>query len=294
MGQSQQVRLWRSWIPLARSHEGPVPCADIDLRILRKEARRRALPHRSSVRLTEWGTVRFASLTFVFSLVVLLPVSGAGAEVDRFRIGRSVKGRPIRVVERGDFSSRNEIVVVGCIHGNECAGTAVVRRLRRTRLVDGLDLFLIKTVNPDGRKAGTRQNGRGVDLNRNFGYHWKAIGERWDTYYSGPRPWSEPETRAVRDFVLDVKPRVTIWYHQALSLVTKLGGPRDRRIERRYARRVGLPLRRLKRPGVATRWQNHRLRRTTAFVVELPGGGMSKSEVRRHTRAVKEIARTIR
>jgi murein peptide amidase A len=240
------------------------------------------------------GLVHIASLALVISLGILLPVSGAEAEFDRFRIGRSVKGRPLRVVRRGDFSSRNEIVVVGCIHGNECAGTAVLKRLRRARLPNGLDLFLIKTVNPDGRKAGTRQNARGVDLNRNFGYRWRSIGKRWDTYYSGPRPWSEPETRAVRDFVLDVKPRVTIWYHQALSLVTKLGGPRDRRIERRYARRVGLPLRRLRRPGVATRWQNHRLRSTTAFVVELPGGGMSKSKVRRHSRAVKEIGRITR
>jgi protein MpaA len=212
----------------------------------------------------------------------------------RFRIGRSVDGRPIRVVERGDLSSRNDIVVVGCIHGNECAAVPLIRRLRRTRVPDDVDLFLIKTVNPDGRRAGTRQNGRGVDLNRNFKRKWKAIGRRWDTYYSGPRPWSEPETRAVRDFVLDVKPRVTIWYHQAMGLVTKLGGPRDRRIQRRYARSVGLPLRHLERPGTATRWQNHKLKLTTAFVVELHGGGMSKSAVRTHARAVKRLSRTTR
>jgi predicted deacylase len=218
----------------------------------------------------------------------------ASAEMKRFRIGRSVDGRPIRVVERGDLSSRNDIVVVGCIHGNECAAVPLIRRLRRTRVPDDVDLFLIKTVNPDGRRAGTRQNGRGVDLNRNFKRKWKAIGRPWDTYYSGPHPWSEPETRAVRDFVLDTKPRVTIWYHQAMGLVTKLGGPRDRRIERRYARSVGLPLRRLERPGTATRWQNHKLKLTTAFVVELHGGGMSKSAVRTHARAVKRVARMTR
>jgi protein MpaA len=236
-----------------------------------------------------------AVVTSLVSLsVVGILVPPAEAEVERFSIGRSVKGRRIRVIERGDHSSRNEIVVVGNIHGNERAGTAVIRRLRRAHIIDDVDLFLIRTVNPDGLKAGTRQNGRGVDLNRNFGHHWKPIGERWDRYYSGPRPWSEPETRAVRDFILDVKPRVTIWYHQAMALVGKLGGRNDRRIERRYARVVNLPLRRVQRPGTAPRWQNHRLRRTTAFVVELRAGSLSDTGVRRHTQAVKEVMRMTR
>jgi protein MpaA len=240
------------------------------------------------------AVVRSAASTLVLLVAIALCAPPASADFKRFRIGRSVDGRPIRVVERGDHASRNDIVVVGCIHGNECAATAVIKRLRRTNLPSDVDLFLIKTVNPDGRKAGTRQNGRGVDLNRNFKRRWEAIGEPWDTYYSGPHPWSEPETRAVRDFVLDVKPRVTIWYHQAMALVTKLGGPRDRRIQRRYARRVNLPLRHLERPGTATRWQNHKLKVTTAFVVELHAGGMSRSATRKHTRAVKAVARMTR
>ena len=217
----------------------------------------------------------------------------AASETKRSRMGRSVDGRPIRVVERGDLSSPNRILVVGCIHGNECAGRAVIRRLRKSRLASD-HFYLIRTVNPDGSRAGTRQNGRGVDLNRNFKHRWRAIGEPWDTYYSGPRPWSEPETRAVRDFVLEIRPRITIYYHQAMSLVTKIGGRNDRRIQRRYARRVGLPLRRLWRHGTATRWQDRRLKRTTAFVVELPGGAMTRSAKRRHARAVKEVSRMSR
>lgn len=234
--------------------------------------------------------VRLASVLLSAFLVFGALVSPAASETKRFKIGRSVDGRPLRVVERGDVSSDNKVVVVGCIHGNECAGKAVVRKLRKTRLASGLHLYLIRTANPDGSRAGTRQNGRGVDLNRNFKHRWQANGQPWDTYYSGPRPWSEPETRAVRDFVLDIKPRITIYYHQAMSLVTKVGGRNDRRIQRRYARRVGLPLRRLRRPGTATRWQNQRLKQTTAFVVELPGGAMTKWAVRHHTRAVKEVA----
>jgi hypothetical protein len=98
----------------------------------------------------------------------------------------------------------------------------------------------------------------------------------------------------VRDFVLEIKPRITIYYHQAMSLVTKVGGRNDRRIQRRYARRVGLPLRRLWRHGTATRWQNRRFKRTTAFVVELPAGAMTRSAKLRHARAVKEVSRLSR
>ena len=232
---------------------------------------------------------------FVVLLVAALSLPQvAGADIDRFTIGRSSKGRPIKVVRKGDFSSSNDVVVVGCIHGNECAAVPVIERLRRRRLPGKVDLYLLRTVNPDGRRAGTRQNARGVDLNRNFGHRWRPIGRRWDTYYSGPRPWSEPESRVVRRFVRGITPRLTIWYHQALALVTKLGGANDRRIERRYARMVNLPLRYLERPGTATRWQNHALRRTTAFVVELRAGSLGPAAVRRHTRAVKRVARMTR
>ena len=232
---------------------------------------------------------RSTSLVLSAVLAVSVLASPVVAETKRYKIGRSVDGRPIRVVERGHSSSSTKVLVVGTIHGNERAGVAVIKRLRRTRALKGIHLFLIRTANPDGTRAGTRQNGRGVDLNRNFKHRWKAIGERWDTYYSGPRPWSEPETRAIRDFVLDVQPRITIYYHQAMSLVTKIGGRKDRRIQRRYARAVGLPHRKLWRPGTATRWQNKRLRRTTPFVVELPGGAMSRQDVRRHAKAVKAV-----
>ena len=45
----------------------------------------------------------------------------------------------------------------------------------------------------------------GVDLNRNFGYQWGVSGVEWDPcscIYPGLEPFSEPESRAVRDFIL--------------------------------------------------------------------------------------------
>lgn len=211
----------------------------------------------------------------------------------RMVIGRSTEGRKIVAVRDGARETRHTVLVVGIIHGDEKAGRQVVRVLRHRWIPRRITLWTIWRINPDGAQANTRQNGRGVDLNRNFPRHWRRMGERWDTFYSGPRPLSEPETRAARRFILDIRPDVTIWYHQALRMIVRTGGPRrDRRIQARYARRVGLPLRRLGFiPGTATRWQDHRFPHATAFVVELPGGPLSRRSAGRHARAVIEVAR---
>ncbi|GLH16882.1 Zinc carboxypeptidase A 1, partial [Gryllus bimaculatus] len=45
----------------------------------------------------------------------------------------------------------------------------------------------------------------GVDGNRNFDIHWNGIGGSTDPCsetYVGPRPFSEPETAALRDYVM--------------------------------------------------------------------------------------------
>ena len=224
--------------------------------------------------------MRAASLALVILLAVSAP-AGAGRDT----IGRSVQDRPIDVVTRGSNDAETDVLVVGCIHGNECAGRAVVKRLKRIRVPSHVRLWLVSALNPDGLRAGTRQNARGVDLNRNFGEGWQPIGEPWDTYHSGSRPFSEPETRAARRLIEDVKPEITIWYHQQMALVARQRS--HVRTQRRYARRVGLPLRRLERlPGTAGRWQNERWPGHTSFVVELPGGALPWESVKRHARAV--------
>jgi N-acetylmuramoyl-L-alanine amidase len=184
------------------------------------------------------------------------------------------------------------VLVVGSIHGNETAGHAVVRRLRRFAVPAGVQLWTLMTANPDGVARGTRQNVHGVDLNRNFPYRWRRQGVRFSPFYSGPSPLSEPESRAVRRLVWRIRPHLTIWYHQALRLVD-LGSGADPAIVRSYARRVGLPARTIGfLPGVATRWQNRRFPKTSAFVVELPGGRLTPRAAERHARAVLSVARS--
>jgi beta-N-acetylhexosaminidase len=183
------------------------------------------------------------------------------------------------------------LLVVGSIHGNETAGHAAVRALRRTRgAADDIELWTVRTMNPDGVARRTRQNVHGVDLNRNFGHRWRGQGRPWDPFHSGRRPFSEPESRAARRLIERVRPDVTIWYHQALRMI--LGSGADRRVLRAYARRSGLRPGRIGfLPGIATRWQNDRFPASSAFVVELPRGPLSLRGVRRHAQAALAAAR---
>ena len=162
-------------------------------------------------------------------------------------LGHSTQGRPIIAFRLGDPTSDTTILVVGCIHGNECAGTAIARALIASPPAD-IDLWVIRNLNPDGFRAGTRQNGRGVDLNRNFPFHWRPVGRPWDKEYSGPHPLSEPEDRIARRLIARVHPDVSIWFHQPLGLVVRSAG--DLTIQRRFARRVGLPLGQARRDAI--------------------------------------------
>jgi hypothetical protein len=114
-------------------------------------------------------------------------------------LGRSVDGRQI-VAERLGNPHGARVLVVGCIHGNECAGLAVVRELER-RPPSSIDLWLVPDLNPDGHAAGTRGNAHGVDLNRNFPAMWKPIGRRGDPQWSGPRPLSAAHPAGGHDLV---------------------------------------------------------------------------------------------
>ena len=219
-------------------------------------------------------------------LAALSPAPASAPQAWHDTLGQSERGRPIRVHRLGEFSSPRKILVVGCIHGNECEGIDVTRRLTRRAPPPGLDLWVVHNLNPDGRRLGVRQNGRGVDLNRNFGSEWIRIGEHWDPHYSGPRPWSERETRLARRLVRRVRPDVTIWYHQPQAVVRAWGG--SVRKARRYARLAREPYRSIRWPhGTAPNWQNHRFRRAASFVVELPAGSLAPAAAARHARAVR-------
>ncbi len=208
-------------------------------------------------------------------------------------VGRSAEGRPIEATAvnggaRDDRGSGPRILAIGCIHGDECAGIAAVRRAYFCRRPEAGDLIVVRNLNPDGLALGTRLNGRGVDLNRNFASDWRPIGARGDPEHSGPAPFSEPETRIARRLIRRLRPEVTIWFHQQAEPLVRAWGP-SVPAARVYARLAGLPFHRLPwMDGTAPNWQNRRFRGTSSFVVELPAAGHVHAD--RHAAAILALA----
>jgi murein peptide amidase A len=218
--------------------------------------------------------------------VAVLATSAATVPVRRVVLGRSVEGKPIIAFEVGDRTAGHRELVVGCIHGDETAGVAIARRLVHVSPV-GLDLWIVPLLNPDGAASGTRSNARGVDLNRNFPWRWRPL---QGVVYSGPRPLSEPESRIAYRLVKQLRPEVSIWFHQPLDVVDESGG--SKAAERRFASAAGFPVARLTRePGSVVGWENHVLRGSTAFVVELPRGRLSTAAVGRFASAAIAVGR---
>ena len=181
-------------------------------------------------------------------------------------IGWSVQHRPIELYHVRGPGPR--VLVVGCIHGNECAGVAVVQALLRTHPHE--DLWLLPNLNPDGYDVRGRLNADGVDLNRSF-----------------PNG-REPETRLAVSLIRRLHPDVTIWFHQAEDRVRAWGGSKS--LARRYARLAGMRYATVAwPPGAATRWQNTVLRERS-FVVELPAGALDLPGVAAQVRAVLGVA----
>jgi len=209
--------------------------------------------------------------------------------------GTSVEGRAIKFSRLGVPSADLKVLVVGSIHGDETQGHRVIRRLRGPygKRIKGADFWTVTTVNPDGVAARQRKNADGVDLNRNFSYGFDPTLD--GGYNSGPRPFSEPESRAVKRLSKRVRFDLAIWYHQPWG-ETLVPCNSSRRYAKRYAKVSGLRGTKecgVYAPGSAISWQRHRFG-TVAFVVELPGRKLHAAEVRRHARATIAVARMLK
>ncbi len=201
------------------------------------------------------------ALAGALPLVATAPVAVAddGPVTTREVVGTSVRGRPITVVHRAHEGATRRVLVIGNIHGDERAGLRVVRRLvERPDLPPELDLYLARTVNPDGTAVHRRTNAHGVDLNRNFPYKW-GTSPRGSTW-SGPSPLSEPESVALRDLIRRLDPWLVVTFHQPLFGV----GANDKGMAtvRAIARGMRLPVDDFACTGVChgtfTGWVNHR------------------------------------
>jgi LysM repeat protein len=146
-----------------------------------------------------------------------------------------VQGRPLAVYRLGTGSIRRALI--GAIHGGYEWNTAELM----TETLDYLGahsdlippevtLYILPIANPDGYAAGTdpivaRMNARGVDLNRNWDYHWQITATHGTRPVSaGTAAFSEPETAALRDFLVMNRIEAVIFYHSAFSAVFQGAG----------------------------------------------------------------------
>jgi len=213
---------------------------------------------RSTLRLL----IAFAA-AFLMSLSLwLMPAASSvvparvGAVSEVKEIGRTNSDRPILAFRVGDPTAPVKAVVMSAIHGDERGPIRIANNLIHGAPIRGVDLWVIPVVNPDGLKSRTRRNGRGVDLNRNFPTDW---GRSYGQTYSGPRPASEPETRALMAFLDEVNPQYLVSFHQPLRGV----GVADNKppgFQRALARGLKLRLRSFNCTGVChgtmTTWFN--------------------------------------
>ncbi|XP_069989561.1 carboxypeptidase B-like [Penaeus vannamei] len=142
--------------------------------------------------------------------------------------GMSEENRPIYVVVVASAAAKADepvIVVDGGAHAREWVSPAaalflVSRLLESPALAQGVEWRILPLLNPDGyvyswtdnrlwRKNRAKFEGHdciGVDLNRNFDYAWggpDSSPNPCTSIHMGRQPFSERESRAVRDVVLE-------------------------------------------------------------------------------------------
>lgn len=156
----------------------------------------------------------------------------AGAYPDIARlvsIGQSFEGRELWALVITDNPDTEEpepeIQWIGGHHGDETISVEVPYYMadyllsnygtdpRVTWLVDEREIWVIPMFNPDGHAAGTRNNAQGINLNRDF---LCPNGQNADTAFSAP------ETRALRDFNLGMRPVTSLTFHAGALYVNYL------------------------------------------------------------------------
>ncbi len=132
-------------------------------------------------------------------------------------VGTSVQRLPILSFVLGQGS--DVTFILATIHGDEPAGTPLVRRLgkylqQQPHLMRGRRVVLLAVANPDGMAHNSRFNANGVDLNRNF-----PASNRLNDKQSGATALSEPETRLVKQLIEQYSPDRIVSIHQPLACI---------------------------------------------------------------------------
>jgi Zinc carboxypeptidase/FlgD Ig-like domain/Carboxypeptidase regulatory-like domain len=148
---------------------------------------------------------------------------------EKYLFGTSVQGRELGALKISDNvtldENEAEVFFDGGIHGDEVGGPENIIRFAReicvnygvdpniTNLIDNREIWLYYMVNPDGRVADERENANEVDCNRDSGYMWDAWG-------GSPGPFSQPESKALRDCHYNRQFVVHTTYHSGTEYIS--------------------------------------------------------------------------
>lgn len=156
-----------------------------------------------------------------------------------FTIGKSVQNRNLTVIKVG--SGPKKIFINASHHPREYMGTIlalnqiqyILEAYSANRTLDGYSIkklldkevsfYFMPLVNPDGVQICVNGapsyyfNANKVDLNHNYDALWQK--EITDTYSTGPKAFSEPETQAVKALCENVEFDLTIAYHAAGDII---------------------------------------------------------------------------
>lgn len=162
-------------------------------------------------------------------------------------IGYSRQGRAINAYYFGGGGTT--VLYVGAIHGNEPSSQYIlddwIAELDANpgRIPSNRQVVVVPSLNPDGIAIGSRNNIAGVNLDRNFPTDdWKSDIHSADGFRKGgggPKPLSEPESRAIAGLVQRLKPRLMLSYHSQGSLVMGDPGVYSETYATQYASMVG-------------------------------------------------------
>ncbi len=185
-------------------------------------------------------------------------------------IGYSYENRPITAYQFG--MGTESIVLEGGIHGGYEWNTILLAYEaidyftgHPESVPESVTVYIVPSANPDGLYAVTgkvgrfatgdlaedtipgRFNGRGVDLNRNWECQWSETAVWRDQPVSpGADPFSEPESIALRDFLISLQPNAVIFYHSAAEGVYAACCPEmyapSRQLAELYGAAAGYPV----------------------------------------------------
>ena len=172
------------------------------------------------------------------------------------KIGTSVAGRAICDFAIGNPDAQQSLLVVSTLHAREYICSAMLmqeieyylRNYNRSldgsipaRVLKNTQIHYIVMANPDGvtisqtKQTRWKANGRGVDLNRNFpATEFVVDGKPGAEGYSGRKPLSEPEAKAISDLTKELKENQqlsgVVNYHAMGQIV--FGGCSDPKIKK--------------------------------------------------------------